>query len=141
MPPTRQHTSAGKVRVIAGSYDGHRGPARTFTPVDIWDVRLNAGRGASLMLPEGHTLALVVLSGTIEVNGAEIAREAQVVLLDRKGGAITVEANNDAKLLILSGEPIDEPVAAQGPFVMNTAGEIKQALLDYQSGRFGAMNT
>jgi quercetin 2,3-dioxygenase len=104
-------------------------------------VRLNAGHEASFTLPEGRTLALVVLSGTVQVNGAEIAREAQMVLLAREGGAITVEANSDAKLLIVSGEPIEEPVVAQGPFVMNTAGEIRQAMLDYQSGRFGAINT
>ena len=132
---------AGKVRVIAGSFDGHGGAARTFTPIDIWDVRLNAGHEASFTLPEGRTLALVVLSGTVQVNGAEIAREAQMVLLAREGGAITVEANSDAKLLIVSGEPIEEPVVEQGPFVMNTAGEIRQAMLDYQSGRFGAINT
>jgi redox-sensitive bicupin YhaK (pirin superfamily) len=140
IPSVDLTNGAGKVRVIAGSYDGQRGPARTFTPIDIWDVRLDAGHGASFTLPEGRTVALVVLSGTVEVNGEEIAREAQMVLLARDGGAFTVEANGDAKLLILSGEPIDEPVVAQGPFVMNTAGEIKQAMLDYQSGRFGAMN-
>ena len=80
-----------------------------------------------------------MLAGAIEVNGAEIAREGQMVLLDRSGGAITSEANSDAKLLVLSGAPIDEPISAQGPFVMNMAGEIKQAMLDFHSGKFGAM--
>ncbi len=130
---------AGFVRVIAGAYEGRKGPARTFTPIDIWDVRLAAGKGASLTLPEGHTLAVVVLAGAVEINGAEIAREAQLVLFDREGGAIAIEANGDAKLLILSGAPIDEPVVAQGPFVMNTVGEIKQAMLDFESGKFGAL--
>lgn len=131
--------TAGTVRVIAGEYDGNKGPAQTFTPIDIWDVRLKAGKTGRFTLPEGHTLAVVVLAGTVEVNGNQIAREAQMVLLDRNGGEITIEANNDAKLLILSGEPIDEPVVAHGPFVMNTADEIKQAFLDFQSGRFGAV--
>ncbi len=129
----------GTVRVIAGDYDGHKGPARTFTPIDVWDVRLKARHRAVLALPEGHTLAIVVLAGEVEVNGTETAVEAEVILFDRNGGSVTVEANTDAKVLILSGAPINEPVVAQGPFVMNTVGEIKQAMLDFQSGKFGAM--
>ena len=92
---------------------------------------------ASLTLPEGHTVAVVVLGGAVQVNGEAIAREAQLVLLDRSGGEVTLEANGDASLLILSGEPIDEPVVMHGPFVMNTAEEIRQAMIDFQSGRFG----
>ena len=139
IPSVNLPNGAGTVRVIAGDYDGHKGPARTFTPVDVWDVRLKARRNAAFTPPEGHTLIVVVLAGEVEVNGTETAREAEVVLFDRNGGAVTIEANTDAKVLILSGAPIDEPVVAQGPFVMNTVGEIKQAMLDFQSGKFGAM--
>ena len=128
---------AGNLRVIAGAYDGHRGPARTFTPVDLWDVRLKQGGVAPLTLPEGHTVAVVALKGAVKVNGDAVAREAQFVLLDRKGGDITLEADGDASLLILSGEPIDEPVVMYGPFVMNTEDEIRQAITDFRSGRFG----
>lgn len=130
---------AGTVRVIAGELAGQKGPAHTFTPIDIWDVRLEAGRSATFNLPEGHTLAIVVLTGTVEINGSQTAREAQMVFLSADGGGVGIEANSEARLLVLSGEPIEEPVVAHGPFVMNTLGEIKQALLDYQRGNFGTI--
>jgi len=130
---------AGRVRVIAGDYEGRTGAARTFTPIDIWDVRLNRDKTATLTLPEGHTLALAMLGGTVLVNGEEVVRAAQLVTFEPTGGAITLEANNDATVLVLSGAPINEPAVAHGPFVMNTVGEIKQAMLDFQNGKFGAM--
>jgi len=137
IPSVELPNRAGTLRVIAGEYEGHRGPAHTFTSIDLWDLRLNQGGAASFVLPEGRTVAVVVLKGTVQVNGDAIAREAQLVLLDRRGGEITLEANNDASLLILSGEPINEPVVMSGPFVMNTSDEIRQAMVDFQSGRFG----
>jgi redox-sensitive bicupin YhaK (pirin superfamily) len=137
IPSVELPGGAGTLRVIAGNYDGHRGPAHTFTPIDLWDVRLRRDAVTSLDLPEGHTVAVVVLKGTVQVNGDAIAREAQFVLLDRTGGAVRLEANADAKLLILSGAPIDEPVVMYGPFVMNTDEEIRQAMTDFQRGRFG----
>lgn len=130
---------AGKLRVIAGSFGVAKGPARTFTPINIWDVRLGRNKTATFTAPEGHTLSVLVLSGTVEINGREIAREAQTVIFGRDGGEVTVEASGDAKLLVLSGEPIDEPVVAHGPFVMNTVEEIKQAMVDFQNGKFGAI--
>lgn len=139
IPDVALPDAAGHVRVIAGSFDGRNGPARTFTPIDIWDVRLNAGGKASFTAPDGHTLSVAVLAGTVEFNGEAIVREAQTVLFAPTGGAVTVEANTAAKLLVLSGAPINEPVVAQGPFVMNSVGEIKQAMRDYQAGRFGAI--
>jgi len=139
IPSVELPDRAGRVRVIAGEFDGHRGPARTFTPMDVWDVRLNAGKPAEFTLPEGRTLALVVLKGAVLVNGTPVAREAQMVVLAREGHVVTLEAESDATVLLLSGEPIDEPIVGYGPFVMNTEEEIEQAITDFNSGRFGRM--
>lgn len=139
IPSVELPGKAGTVRVIAGDYDGDKGAAQTFTPINIWDVRLRRDKSANLSLPEGHSLAVVVLTGTVEVNGVEIVRSGQLVVLAREGGEIKLEANGDAKLLVLSGEPIDEPVVAHGPYVMNTKEEIIQAMFDFQDGKFGEM--
>ena len=114
-----------------------RGPAHTFTPLNVWDVRIKAGKTLELHAQPGHTLALVVLHGTLQINGQEVARAGQLVHLDREADSVHLEANNDVTLLWLSGEPIDEPVVGYGPFVMNTEAEIAQAMNDYRSGEFG----
>lgn len=139
IPSVELDDGAGRLRVIAGDYLGHKGPAHTFTPIDVWDVRLNKGASVTLPVPEGRVAAIVVLRGTVMVNGDEVARDAQMVLLDRAGDALTLDANNDAVVLLLSGEPIDEPIVGHGPFVMNTRDEIAQAMKDFGSGRFGQM--
>ncbi len=133
IPAVALPDGAGTVRVIAGDYQGHAGPARTFTPIDIWDISLNRGGTVSLTLSEGRTLGIAVLRGNALINGADKVREAQFALLDRDGGDVTVEGETDARLLIFSGEPIDEPVAMHGPFVMNTREEIRQAMADFES--------
>jgi redox-sensitive bicupin YhaK (pirin superfamily) len=130
---------AGTVRVIAGDFEGTRGPAHTYSPMHVWDIRLHAGSKARFDLPEGWTSAVVVLRGTVLVNDAEIAREAQLVMLERDGTTVSLEANNDTTLLVLSGEPLSEPVVGYGPFVMNTREQITQAIEDFNSGRFGRM--
>lgn len=130
---------AGKARIIAGEFEGVKGPANTFTPINMWDLRLSAGASLTLDLPEGHTSALVVLSGHITVGGSQQAGEAEMVLLSRDGAGVTVDADGDAIVLVLTGEPIDEPIAGHGPFVMNTEAEIRQAIVDFNSGQFGQM--
>ena len=131
---------AGRVRVIAGEFDGHRGPAHTFTPMNVWDVRLGAGKAIDLPQPEGWTTLLVVLDGTVQVNGEAVLRKAEVATLSVEGSGLHIEANGDAKLLLLSGEPIDEPVVGYGPFVMNSQQEIIQAIADFNGGKFGRMS-
>jgi redox-sensitive bicupin YhaK (pirin superfamily) len=128
----------GSLRVIAGSHGEARGPARTFTPMHVWDIRMQSGT-STFDLPSGWTTLLVVLDGTVQVNGSAIAREAHVVVMERAGEAVQVEAAGDARVLLLAGEPIDEPVLGYGPFVMNSRQEIMQAIEDFNSGRFGQM--
>ena len=140
IPSIALKDQAGSLRLIAGEFDGHTGPARTFTPIDVWDLRLNGGKLLTLDLHEGRNTALVVLRGTVQVNGVELVREGQLALFERNGQQLSLEANNDAVVLLLSGEPIDEPIVGHGPFVMNTEQEIHQAFADFQSGRFGRMS-
>ncbi|MBW5816372.1 pirin family protein [Yersinia kristensenii] len=131
---------AGSLRVIAGDYAGENGPAQTFSPLNVWDIRLNQGKSTEFSLPDGWNTALIVLRGTVQVNGDAVARDAEMVLLGSAGSKVIVEANNDAVLLLLSGEPIEEPIIGYGPFVMNTQEQIAEAIADFNSGRFGSMN-
>lgn len=140
IPQVALPEGAGSLRVIAGDYAGKNGPANTFSPLNVWDIRLNQGKSAEFSLPDGWNTALIVLRGTVQVNGDAIARDAEMVLLDSAGSNVTIEANNDAVLLLLSGEPIDEPIIGYGPFVMNTQEQIAEAIADFNSGRFGSMD-
>jgi redox-sensitive bicupin YhaK (pirin superfamily) len=128
----------GYARVIAGELDGLKGPAKTFTPINVFDVRLNAGQRAELKLPEGHNTAVVLLKGKVGLDSThEIKGAAQIALLSGAGEGVSLEAKEDSVLLVLSGEPIGEPVASYGPFVMNTQEELAQAVEDYKAGRMG----
>ena len=128
--------SAGSARIIAGRLGDTSGPAHTFTPLNVWDVRLNGGAQTRLPLPEGHTAMVVVLSGRVAADGDQVACAAQMLLLDRAGEGALLTAKCDATLLVLTGEPIDEPIVGYGPFVMNSETEIRQAIDDFNSGRF-----
>ncbi|MEX0533244.1 pirin family protein [Raoultella terrigena] len=129
--------NAGHVRVIAGDYADVSGPARTFSPLNVWDMQLTQGHDVSLRQPAGWSTALVVLEGEISVNGAEKAREGQLVVLSQQGETLHLSATADAKILLLAGEPLGEPIVGYGPFVMNSKTQIAEAVRDFNSGRFG----
>lgn len=128
----------GTARIIAGEWDDTKGAARTFTPINLWDVRLDADAEVTLDLPEGHNAMIAVLTGNISVGGQDLA-SAEIVRFSTEGQGATIKANGAATVLVLTGEPIDEPVFGYGPFVMNDEAEIRQAIDDFNSGRFGRM--
>jgi redox-sensitive bicupin YhaK (pirin superfamily) len=130
---------AGSVRVIAGSLGDARGPARTFSPLNVWDLNLQAKGAATLPIPAGHIAALAVLRGRVSVNDSAPVDGVQLVLLEASGDEISVHADEPSSVLVLSGIPIPEPIVGYGPFVMNTREEIEQAMRDFQAGKFGRM--
>lgn len=140
IPDVTLPKDAGRLRVIAGNYEDDAGPARTFSPMNVWDLRLNDGGEIVLPLADGWTAALVVLHGAVRVNDTASAKAEQLVVLEPEGRNVTLKADSDAVILVLNGEPIDEPVAGYGPFVMNSQAEIQQAMDDFNHGRFGQMH-
>lgn len=131
---------AGRLRVIAGSVLGQQGPARTFTPIELYDLEISAAGPLSWPMPDGQAVSLFVLHGRVSVNGAEEAGEADLVLTGREGTQVVLEARTPSRLLIMSGRPIGEPIARHGPFVMNTRQELIQAAQDYQAGKMGHLS-
>lgn len=131
------HNGNGTIEVIAGNYNGTQGPATTFTPVHMYNARLNKGASAEFEFPANYNTSLLVVEGSVRVNGTEQVPTDHFVLLSNEPGMITIEATEQAIVLVLSGEPILEPIAAHGPFVMNTREEIMQAMHDFNQGKFG----
>lgn len=136
IPTVDLPNEAGTARIIAGKLGDATGPARTFTPINVWDMRLKAGADATLTLPDGHVTMLVALGGHVTVNGGQPLGEAEMLLLGREGDEVSLHADGDAVLLVLTGEPIDEPIVGYGPFVMNSREQIVQAIEDFNNGRF-----
>jgi len=137
IPAVRLPDNAGMVRLIAGTLNGYTGPARTHTPMNVWDAKLEQGGIAKLNLGQGWNAMLAVLHGSIVVNDQETIQEGQLVVLGQDSSDVVLEASDGASVLVLSGEPIDEPVVGYGPFVMNSKEDIRRALADFSSGRFG----
>lgn len=127
----------GTVEVIAGNYQGTTGSASTFTPINLFNVRMKKGAEAQFDFPASYTTALLVLEGSIVVNGTEEAPTDHLVLMGNDGTQFSINANEDALVLALGGEPIKEPIAAHGPFVMNTRQELVEAFNEYNQGKFG----
>jgi redox-sensitive bicupin YhaK (pirin superfamily) len=130
---------AGSARIIAGELLGTKGPAKTFTPINVWDLQLQPGTVADLRVPSGHTALAIVQKGAVKVN-EQAVKGVELVLFDRQGEEVRLAASEPSRVLILTGEPIGEPVVGQGPFVMNTREQIREAMVDFQSGRMGRLS-
>lgn len=135
--PDVNGVGAGTARIIAGELLGATGPAHTFTPMQVWDLRLKAGHTVTLPAAAGHTTAPLVLRGRLRLADGQEVTAAQMPVFSRDGEGVTLEVLEDSTVLWLAGEPIDEPVVGYGPFVMNTEAEIQQAFADFQSGKMG----
>jgi redox-sensitive bicupin YhaK (pirin superfamily) len=131
--------AAGNVRVVAGSFGGVTGPARTATPIALYDVTLEAGGEARFDFPEDHNLAILVMAGDVTAGSGEPARENELVVYGHGGRQVMLTAGRAARLLVMAGEPIREPIVQHGPFVMNTPEEIAQAIEDFNAGKFGKL--
>ena len=140
IPTVELGEGAGQLRVIAGEFRGINGPAKTFSPVHLYDLRLMAGHRTELTLPDGFNTSVFVLRGQVVINGSHAAKEAELALFGQTGERVVLEAKEHATLLVLSGEPIHEPIARYGPFVMNTQEELVQAVNDYRAGRMGHLS-
>lgn len=131
--------NGGTVEIIAGEYNGVKGPASTFTPIKMYNVRLKKGGNATLNLPADFNTGILVIEGSVKVNENELAPQDNFILFKNDGETISLHAEEDAVLLVLSGAPIDEPIAAYGPFVMNTYDEIQEAMDDFRMGKYGVL--
>lgn len=140
IPTVELGGGAGRLRVIAGEFRGVAGPAKTFTPVHLYDLRLAAGHRMELDLPEGFNSSLFVLHGQVVVNASQTVDDVHIALFGQRGERVVLEAKQEATILVLSGKPIAEPIARYGPFVMNTRDEIIQAVQDYQAGKMGHLS-
>lgn len=141
IPEVPLDDASGEIRVIAGEFQGHSGPARTFSPMLVWDVRLRAHANLLLEIPEGWNTAVIARSGSSLINEHARAAAGQMVVLSSQGNQVQIQTAADSQLLLIAGEPLNEPIEGYGPFVMNTKEEIRQAIRDFQQGDFGKMSS
>jgi redox-sensitive bicupin YhaK (pirin superfamily) len=134
IPMIKLDEQGSVLRVIAGHYRGVKGPSNTYTPINLWDLRLMAGSSVELAFPEDYTTMVFTLKGSVEINHSATMSDAELAFFERKGTTINIAAFKDSTLLIMNGKPIDEPIAGFGPFVMNTQEEIRQAIKDFDTG-------
>ena len=141
IPQIELSNSRGSIRVIAGEHEGQKGPAKTFTPMNVFDIRLKKGEELVLPVADGWNTSVVVLRGALESAGDSgvVAKDAKMLMFSQDGQDIKIKALEDSVALLLSGEPIDEPIVGHGPFVMNTREEIDQAIGDFNRGAFGSI--
>lgn len=138
IPNVQLPDQGGLVRVIAGEFENQKGPAKTFTDIQAWDIRLNQDKKQTFQVAKGQTTLVFVMSGEVQLHDGEVIKEAEMAVLDKEETDFTLMSlSKEAKILFLAGEPINEPIVGYGPFVMNTPNEIRQAFDDYQSGRMG----
>ena len=130
----------GSIDIIAGEFNNKKGPASSFTPLNLYNIKLNKGKGTSLSFEESHNTGLLIIKGSVTINNLEKVSSNHFALFNNKGSEFTIKAEEEAEILILSGEPIDEPIASYGPFVMNTNDEIRQTIDDFNSGKFGYLD-
>ena len=130
--------NGGLVKVISGNLNGVPGPAFTYSPVNLFDIKLNSGGTFNAAIPALHNTALLVINGNVQVNDKPVA-EHSFVLFGNEGEDIAIKSDEKAVVLLLSGEPINEPIASYGPFVMNTQLEIYEAIEEFQAGKFGVL--
>ena len=139
IPKIELLNNGGFIEVIAGNYDGNNGAATTFSPVHLMNAKLNEGGEATFNFPGHFNTALIVIEGNVLLNGTEDVPLDHFALFTNEGETFTLKASENCIVLILSGEPIKEPIASHGPFVMNTRQEIMQAFEDYDNGKFGVL--
>lgn len=128
--------NGGRLRVIAGTYEGATGPTQTASPLNVWDAYAPTGSQHVLDIPEGETVSLLLLTGKLKLNGEQALEGPETLMFTTEAGTISLEAESDAHYLVLTGEPIREPLVMGGPFVMNTEAELRQAYADFRAGRF-----
>lgn len=139
IPRIELPNNAGQVRVIAGQFNHQQGPAKTFSPLAVLDIRLNVDAEVAFPIPNGWNGAVILLTGEATINGSAVINDGQMVVLDKDGQDVQIKAHRPSKILLLSGEPLNEPIVGYGPFVMNTHQQINEAIDDFNQGRFGVV--